>query len=334
MRINARLIIFSIIAMLLLLSTGCAKVPEISNNKEGPSQITHKKIVLGFSQIGEESDWRTANTQSVMSAAKEAGVEVLFSNAQQKQENQIKAIRSFIAQQVDIIAFSPIVETGWDSVLLEAKEAGIPVIILDRAIQVKDKSLYTTHIGSDFFEEGRKAGTWLLQKHINSKEDVNVVELKGTADSSPTIGRTDGFKQIVESSSNIRVIDSQNGDFLRSKGKEVMERFLDAHQGKIDVIYSHNDDMALGAIQAIEEHGLKPGVDIKIVSVDAVRAAFEAMISGKINCSVECNPLQGPQLMKTVLDIADGKTVPRRIVIEEGIFEQGTAAKELPKRKY
>lgn len=302
--------------------------------EESNVQVAHKKIVMGFSQIGDESVWRTANTSSVMSSAKEAGIEILFSNAEQKQENQIKAIRSFIAQQADIITFSPIVETGWDTVLEEAKAAGIPVIILDRDIQVKDEELFTTYIGSDFLEEGRKAGRWLIEKCNNSNKPINVVELKGTAYSAPTIQRSNGFREVIRSDSNIRIVVSENGDFMRSKGKEIMEKILKLQGKGIDVVYAHNDDMALGAIEAIEEYGLKPGKDIMIVSVDAVKSAFDAMIAGKLNCSVECNPLQGPQLMKVVSDIAAEKTVPRRIMIEEGIFTQETAAKELPRRKY
>ena len=329
-----KLAVMLIFVMSLLIIAYCFINQKGTKEEDASVQVTHKKVVLGFSQIGDESAWRTANTLSVMSAAKEAGIEVLFSNAEQKQENQIKAIRSFIAQQVDIIVFSPIVETGWDEVLQEAKISGIPVIILDRAIQTKDENLYAAYIGTDLLEEGRKAGRWLVEKCKNSKDAISVVEIKGTTNSAPTILRSNGFRESIKADTNIRIIESENGDFMRSKGKEVMERVLQSQRGKIDVVYAHNDDMALGAIEAIEEYGLKPGKDIMIVSVDAVKAAFQAMIAGKLNCSVECNPLQGPQLMKTVLDLVNGKAVPRKIVIEEGIFTQETAAKELPNRKY
>lgn len=334
MKKNLKLAIIMLFVISVLISVCCFAVLKNTKKEEADVQAVHKKIVLGFSQVGDESVWRTANTSSVMSAAKESGIEVLFSDAQQKQENQIKAIRSFIAQQVDIIAFSPIVETGWDAVLKEAKEAGIPVIILDRDIQVKDEALYTTYIGTDSLEEGKKAGRWLLEKCQKETKTINVVELKGTDDSAPTIQRSNGFKEIIKSNAKIKIIGSENGDFMRSKGKEIMEKFLQAQKGSIDVVYSHNDDMALGAIEAIEEYGLKPGKDIMIVSVDAIKDALEAMIAGKLNCSVECNPLQGPQLMETAQDIIYGKTVPRRILIKEGIFTQDTAEKELPNRKY
>ena len=296
--------------------------------------LAQKKIVLGFSQVGAESEWRTANTESIKSAAKDAGIDLKFSDAQQKQENQIKAIRSFIAQKVDVIAFSPVVESGWDTVLLEAKAAKIPVILSDRAVDSKDTSLYVTFMGSDFTEEGRKAGRWLVEKMKGTSGDVNIVELQGTVGSAPAIDRKKGFEEIIKADPRFKIIRSQTGDFTRAKGKEVMEAFLKAEGKKINVLFAHNDDMAIGAIQAIEEAGLKPAKDITIVSIDAVKGAFEAMIAGKLNVSVECSPLLGPQLMSAVKDIIDGKSVPKRIVTEESIFPMEIAAKEFPKRKY
>jgi simple sugar transport system substrate-binding protein len=300
---------------------------------------TPKAVVLGFSQIGAESEWRTANTLSIQSAAKDAGIDLRFSDAQQKQENQIKALRSFIAQRVDVIAFSPVVETGWETVLREAKAANIPVILTDRAVEVSDDSLYLTLIGSDFVEEGRRAGRWLLEYYSNgpgkdAKGDVNIVELQGTVGSAPANDRKKGFAEIITTQPRYKIIRSQTGDFTRAKGKEVMEAFLKAEGKKINVLFAHNDDMAIGAIQAIEEAGLKPGTDIIIISIDGVKGAFEAMIAGKLNVSVECSPLLGPQLMAAVKDVAAGKTIPRRIVTEEGVFPKETAAEEFPKRKY
>lgn len=294
------------------------------------------KIVLGFSQIGAESEWRTANSESIKQAAKDAGIVLKFSDAQQKQENQIKAIRSFIAQKVDVIAFSPVVESGWETVLKEAKAAKIPVILTDRAVNVSDQSLWVSFMGSDFVEEGRRAGKWLLDygKKQGWKGTVNIVELQGTVGSAPAIDRKKGFEEIMKKASNYKIIRSQTGDFTRAKGKEVMEAFLKAEGKKINVLFAHNDDMAIGAIQAIEEAGLKPGKDITIVSIDGVKGAFEAMIAGKLNCSVECSPLLGPQLMKATKDLMDGKTLPKRIVTEEGVFPAEVAAKEFPKRKY
>ncbi|XXU19853.1 ABC transporter substrate-binding protein [Sorangium sp. So ce861] len=297
-------------------------------------QSEKKKITLGFSQIGAESEWRTANTKSIEEAAKAAGIELKFSDAQQKQENQIKAIRSFIAQKVDVIAFSPVVETGWEPVLREAKAAKIPVILTDRAVDTKDDSLWVTFIGSDFVEEGRRAAKWLVEKTKDQQGTVNIVELQGTVGSAPAIDRKKGFEEILKDKPNFKILRSQTGDFTRAKGKEVMEAFLKAEGKNINVLYAHNDDMAIGAIQAIEEAGLKPGQDILIISIDAVKGAFEAMMAGKLNVTVECSPLLGPQLMSAVNDLVAGKTLPKRIVTEEGVFPMETAAAEFPKRKY
>jgi len=294
---------------------------------------SNKKIVLGFSQIGAESEWRTANTESIKASAAAAGIELKFADAQQKQENQIKAIRSFIAQKVDVIAFSPVVETGWETVLQEAKRARIPVILTDRSVDVKDDSLYVTFMGSDFVEEGRCAAVWLLG-YMHTDKPVNIVELQGTVGSAPAIDRKKGFEDIIKPFPNYKIIRSQTGDFTRAKGKEVMEAFLKAEGKNINVLYAHNDDMAIGAIQAIEEYGLRPGKDIVIVSVDGVKGAFEAMIAGKLNCSVECSPLLGDQLMSAVKDLVAKKALPKRIVTNEGVYPAEFAASVFPSRKY
>ena len=292
-------------------------------------------LTMGFSQVGAESEWRTANTASIKSAAKEAGITLKFADAQQKQENQVKAIRSFIAQKVDVIAFSPVVESGWDTVLKEAQKAGIPVILTDRAVKVADPSLYVTFIGSDFVEEGRKAARWLLEHAKKSPNAaLNIVELQGTVGSAPAIDRKKGFEEVIKTNPKLQIIRSQSGEFTRAKGKEVMESFLKQRDKKIDVLYAHNDDMAIGAIQAIEEAGLKPGKDIVIISIDGVRGAFEAMKAGKLNVTVECNPLLGPQLMQLAKDVVAKKPVDKRITVNEGVFTADMAAKELPNRKY
>lgn len=298
-----------------------------------PTPPAGKKIVLGFAQVGAESGWRTANTESIKEAAAAAGIELKFSDAQQKQENQIKAIRSFIQQKVDVIAFSPVVESGWETVLQEAKEAGIPVILTDRAIDSEDESLYVSFIGSDFVEEGRRAGRWLLEQFKDATEPVNIVELQGTTGSAPAIDRKAGFEEVIKENPNLKIIASQTGDFTRAKGKEVMQSFLQAHKD-IDVLYAHNDDMGLGAIQAIEAAGLVPGKDIIIITVDAVRDGMQAAADGKINFIVECNPLLGPQLMDAVKAVVEGKEVPKRIVTEEGTFTSEEAKAALPDRKY
>jgi len=297
-----------------------------------PTFAADKKIVFGFSQIGAESEWRAANTASIKDAAPKAGITLKFSDAQQKQENQIKAIRSFIAQKVDVIGFSPVVESGWDTVLKEAKAAKIPVILVDRGIDSKDDSLYVTKIGSDFHEEGMKAGKWLLDNY-KAPGDVNIVELQGTVGSAPAIERQKGFAEVIKADPRFKITRSQTGDFTRAKGKEVMEAFLKTDPN-IQVLYAHNDDMAIGAIQAIEAAGKKPGKDIIIIGVDAVKGAFEAMMAGKMNVTVECNPQMGPQMMEMVKDIVAGKQLPKYTATKEGIFPMDVAAKEFPNRKY
>ncbi len=291
------------------------------------------QITMGFSQVGAESGWRTANTKSIQESAASAGSELKFSDAQGKQENQIKAIRSFIAQRVDVIAFSPVVESGWDTVLKEAKDAEIPVILTDRSVDSQDKSLYKTFIGSDFVLEGKKAGEWLVKEYEGKTGDVNIVELQGTPGAAPANDRKAGFAEVIKADPKFKVVASQTGQFTRTDGKEVMEAFLKA-QPKIDVLYAHNDDMGLGAIEAIEAAGKKPGTDIKIITVDAVKDGMTALAAGKINYIVECSPLLGPQLMDLAKKVNAGETVEQRVVTEETTFTQEQAKAALPDRKY
>nr|WP_305853226.1 galactofuranose ABC transporter, galactofuranose-binding protein YtfQ [Acuticoccus sp. I52.16.1] len=249
---------------------------------------------IGFSQIGSESGWRAAETTLTKSQAEERGIDLKFSDAQQKQENQIAAIRSFIAQGVDAILLAPVVATGWDSVLEEAKDADIPVVLLDRQVDSSD-DLYLTAVGSDLVHEGQVAGEWLVETVAG--EDCRVVELQGTTGSSPAIDRKTGFENAIEGHDNIEIVRSQTGDFTRAQGKEVMESFLQAENGGKDIcaLYAHNDDMAVGAIQAIKEAGLKPGEDILVVSIDAVPDIFAAMAAGEANATVELTPnMAGP----------------------------------------
>ena len=314
-----------------------------SSGSGSGSGSSGKQITMGFSQIGAESELRTANTESVKQAAKDAGVNLQFSDAQQKQENQIKAIRSFIAQGVDIIAFVPIVETGWDTVLKEAKDAKIPVIVVDRDVKVSDDSLYVAKIGTDSVAEGKKVFNWIDEymakqnKQPRSGDKYNVVILEGTVGSSVAIRRQEGFKDAMaaaKDASKYNILASQTGEFTRQKGQEVMESFLKSDRDKIDILFAQNDDMALGAIQAIEAAGLKPGKDITIISIDGVKGMFQAMIEGKSNCTVECNPLQGPLLMETAKKILAGEKVEKLVYVDEGIFPADVAEKTLPERKY
>jgi len=291
---------------------------------------TYKDLVVGYSQIGAESEWRTGNTASIKEAAEKLGVELIFDDAQQKQENQIKAIRSFIAQQVDVIGVSPLTESGWDSVFQEAKDAGIPIILVDRRAAVPE-DLYTSYLGSDFYEEGRRAARVMVDL-LDGKG--NIVELVGTVGSAPAIDRYAGFREVIKDYPDMKIIASATGDFTRAKGKEVMEAFLQLHGDEIDALYAHNDDMAIGAIKAIEEYGLRPGVDIKIVSIDAIRDAFQAMIDGKLNATVECNPLLGPQFLELALKVVNGEGAPKWIPSEEHIYFPENAREILPTRKY
>jgi ABC-type sugar transport system substrate-binding protein len=290
-------------------------------------------LTLGFAQVGAESGWRTANTKSIQDSAAAAGVNLKFSDGQQKQENQIKAIRSYIQQKVDVIAFSPVVTTGWDTVLQEAKRANIPVILTDRAVDTPDQTLYKTFLGSDFVAEGKKAGDWLVAQEKTASGPVNIVQLEGTTGSAPAIDRTKGFAASIAANPNLKVVASQTGDFTRSGGKQVMEAFLKS-QPKIDVVYAQNDDMGLGAIEAIQAAGKVPGKDIKIITVDAVKDGMQALADGKINFIVECSPLLGPQLMDLAKKVKDGQTVPARVLTEETTFDQAAAQAALPERKY
>ncbi|GAB6899072.1 ABC transporter substrate-binding protein [Kineosporia succinea] len=300
---------------------------------DGGSGGGDDKLTIGFAQVGAESGWRTANTKSIQESAAEAGVELKFSDAQGKQENQIKAIRSFITQRVDVIAFSPVVESGWDTVLKEAKDAEIPVILTDRAIDSPDETLYESFIGSDFVLEGQKAGEWLVEEYKDETDPVNIVELQGTPGAAPANDRKAGFAEVIKADPKFKVIASQTGQFTRTDGKQVMETFLKSHDD-IDVLYAHNDDMGLGAIEAIEAAGKVPGKDIKIITVDAVKDGMTALSEGKINFIVECSPLLGPQLMDLAKTVADGGTVEKRVLTEETTFTPEQAKDVLPDRKY
>lgn len=277
---------------------------------------------VGFSQIGSESGWRAAETTLTKNQAEERGYQLQFSDAQQKQENQIAAIRSFIAQGVDAILLAPVVATGWDSVLQEAKEAEIPVVLLDRQVDSAD-DLYLTAVGSNLVHEGEVAGGWLVNE-VGNKE-CRIVELQGTTGSSPAIDRKTGFENAIKDHANLSIVRSQTGDFTRAQGKEVMESFLQAENGGKDIcaLYAHNDDMAVGAIQAIKEAGLAPGKDILIVSIDGVPDIFQAMAAGEANATVELTPnMAGPAFDALKAYWADGTEPAKFIQTESKLFTQ------------
>jgi ABC-type sugar transport system substrate-binding protein len=320
------------VMILIAVLWGCKAVPdsEAPTPKQDGGKLTYQNLVVGYSQIGAESEWRTGNTTSIKKAAESLGVELIFSDAQQKQENQIKAIRTFIAQRVDVIGVSPIVETGWESVFQEAKDAGIPIILVDRRADVSG-DLYATYIGSDFIEEGRRAAR-VMADLLDGKG--NIVELVGTVGSAPANDRYIGFREILQNYPEMKIIASESADFTRAKGKEVMQGFLEQYGDQIDALYAHNDDSAIGAIRAIEEYGLRPGQDIIIVSIDAIRDAFQAMIDGKLNATIECNPLLGPLFFEIALKVVNGEAVSKWIPSQESVFFPDNAAEILPTRKY
>jgi ABC-type sugar transport system substrate-binding protein len=327
-----RKISVSLAGVLVLALAACGGASSAGNSSGSSASGAKKTITLGFSQVGSESGWRAANTESVKSAAAAAGVNLKFSDAQQKQENQIKAIRSYIQQKVDVISFSPVVTTGWDTVLREAKDAKIPVILTDRSVDVSDPSLYVTLVGSDFVAEGVKAGNWVNQEFAGTTGTVNIAELQGTTGSAPAIDRKKGFFSVV-TDPKFKVVASQTGDFTRAGGKQVMTAFLQAHKD-INLLFAHNDDMALGAIEAIQAAGLTPGKDIKIISIDAVHDGMQALADGKINHIVECSPLLGPQLMDTAKAVLAGQKLDKWIKTNETEFTSDQAKADLSSRKY
>lgn len=285
-------------------------------------------LTVGFSQVGSESGWRTTFSESVKAEAEKRGIDLKFSDAQQKQENQIKAIRSFIAQGVDAIVVAPVVETGWRPVFMEAKRARIPVVIVDRNVDLNNDSLYVTRIAPDFSQEGAKAAQWLMD---NTGGKCKIVELQGTVGSTAALGRMEGFKGVIAKYPEASIVRSQTAEFTRAKGKEVMESILKAEGGGKDLcaLWSHNDEMALGAIQAIKEAGLKPGEDIKVVSVDAVDDIFVALKNGEVNATIEMSPHMGAPAFDVVDEYLKGKRDFDKWILMDGrVFTQDNYQEE------
>ena len=323
----------------LLAATMVASLAVGCGNKGGDSKSDSSKssssdeIIIGFSQVGAESDWRTANTESMKSTfSEENGYELIFDDAQQKQENQLTAIRNFIQQEVDYILLAPVTETGWDTVLQEAKDADIPVIIVDRMVDVSDDSLYTTWIGTDSLLEGRKAAEWLnaytTAKGIDAK-DVNIVDIQGTIGSTAQIGRSKGLEEGVDNY-GWNLLAQQSGEFTQAKGQEVMESMLKQHDN-INVVYCENDNEAFGAIDAIEAAGktVGPDGDILVMSFDTTNAGLTDTLSGKIICDTECNPLHGPRVEEIIKKLEDGKDVDKKAYVEEEMFAYDDTVKSV-----
>lgn len=317
----------------------CAK----KNAASAEAEEAQKKsqIIVGFSQIGAESAWRTGNTKSMKDAAEAEGIQLLYANAEQKQENQIKAIRSFIVYRVDVIAFVPIVEDGWDNVLREAKDADIPVIVVDRKIKTSSDDLYAGYIGEDAVEEGRNAARFLLKKYDNGySKKINIVEIRGTDYSSVEEERHKGFTEVISGSDKFSIIYSETGDFLRSRGKEIAGNILATNHGfningePIDVVFCHNDAMALGMIDVLDEHNIATGRSITFVSIDAEQEAIDALIAGKMNCVVECNPKSGPAVMELAKKLVNHESIPRCTYVSEQVFSEFTDLSRLEPRGY
>jgi simple sugar transport system substrate-binding protein len=320
----ARLWLPSLLALTVL---GCSDGP-------GDGAKRDPQLVLGFSQIIGDAYWNTANTQSIREAARDAGIELRLVDAERSQEKQMAQLRSFVDQRVDVIAFSPVVANGWAVVLREIRLAGIPVILLDRGIEISDDSLYVSLIGSDFVEEGRRAARWLLENTRDLPGEIDIVELQGSVGSAPANDRKQGFAEIIAADPRYRIIRSRSADFSRARAREIMAEFLEAEGRRIRVLFAHSDTMALGAIEAIESAGLKPGSDILVLSIEGKREALEAIVAGKLNVTVECSPMLGPQLAAVVRDVAAGKPVPKRVITQEAVFTRENAAAELPNRAY
>ena len=311
-----------LLMMLMIVSLILASIIiyRLLNKEETSPAAGSDVIIVGFSQLGSESGWRVGNSRDVIAAAERAGIELIYDNADQKQENQVDAIRSFIAYQVDVIALAPIVEEGWENVLQEAKAAGIPVLLSDRYINIMDESLFAGYVGSDFLEEGRAAARFLKQK-AEGMDRVRIVEIAGTEGSTPAKQRAVGFRDVLGDDRKYSIIHSVSGDFLRSKGKECMQNILAGIQG-IDVLYSHNDAMTLGAIEAIEEADLAPGKDIIIITIDGEQGAIDLLKQGKINCVVECTPMLGDMIMTLAQQLARGEPIPRVSHPKEEVFSE------------
>ena len=296
---------------------------------DGNQKAKNEKLVIGFAQIGQESGWRDAETSDIQwyAARHTDSIELHFADAQQKPENQIKAIRSFIDMGVDVIAFAPVIETGWEEVLLECQKAGIPVILVDRGIDAGiDENLYTTMIASDHVWAGEQAA--IVMEDLLGGSGV-VVELQGTIGASATIQREQGFDDYMAANCpGIEIAAHQSGDFTRDQGWSVMASLLETYD-HIDGVFCHNDDMALGAIEAIKDAGLKPGEDIKIVSVDGVKGAFEAVLSGELNCTIECTPLLAQQIFDTAAALKAGETVDKWIVSNDDIYTADKVTQEI-----
>lgn len=300
--------------------------------KEAAVTERPRVIRVGYAQIEEESHWREACTESIRQAAKDFDIDLTMEFTQPLVEEQTELVRKFIGRDMDVIIISPVVAEGWLGVLEEAREAGIPILLVDRMVDA-DEELYTSFIGADFKEEGRRCARWLMGETAEA-EQVRVMELRGTEGSSPAQDRKNGFEEALAGAENCEIVHSACGEFNREGGRLAVKEYLLKQGGKIDALYAHNDDMALGGIEALKELGIQSGVDVKIMSIDGTADALDALLEGNMNCVVECNPLLGPQLMKAVTDLMQGKELPLRIITDESVFTEETPKDLFRNRKY
>lgn len=322
------------IALLMMFSLLCTLPWACKDGSESAGAGQGPRLVIGYSSIVSWGGWSGANADSIRNAAREANIELRLVDSRYLQENQVATLRSFVKQRVDVIILSPLVESGWDLVLREVRAAGIPVILVDRHIEVSDESLYLSLVGSDFIEEGRRAGRWLLENTRDEPGDIEILELRGSDGSTPVNDRKLGFAQAIGRDARYRIVHSETGHFVRAQARDITARVLAEKNHRLRAVFAHNDGMALGAIDAIEAAGLKPGSDVLVLAIEGGREGLQAIVAGKLNVSVEVNPLVGPQLIALAKDAAAGKPVPRRVVTEETVFTRENAAQELPKRAY
>ncbi|MEV6301399.1 ABC transporter substrate-binding protein [Actinoplanes sp. NPDC051861] len=290
-------------------------------------------LILGFSQVGSESGWRLANTRSIQKAAEYHRIDLRFDNAEGSQERQIAAIQSFIDARVNVIAFSPVVEAGWDDVLRRARDAGIPVVLTDRLIETADPALYVSSIGADFVAEGNQAALYLSTEYSGTNRPVSVVEILGAAGSTPAKQRAEGFADTVGAGNRLKVVDREQGDWTKASGEKAMRKLLRRNRD-IDAVFAHNDEMGLGAAAVLEDAGHEPGRTPKIVTVDATKAGLRALIDGRLTYVVECSPIIGQLLMRAVIDLFHGGKIPKRVASEIVVFDRTSAAAALPDRSY
>ncbi|SCW44360.1 simple sugar transport system substrate-binding protein [Ruminococcaceae bacterium YRB3002] len=316
-------VLITLLLMIGVFTSGCSDTPDA---KTGDKEF----YVIGFSQLGSESDWRIANTKSMSQTfTNDNGYELIIENAKQQQDNQFAAIRRFILEGVDLIVIAPTIEEGWDMILNEVQSAGIPVIIIDRSVAVRNDDLYLTNIGSDFLHQGELAVEW-LEDQTSDSEYVNILHLQGTYGATAQLMRTKAIEDAESTHSNWKIVAQLYGDFTEAKGYEVMTEYLKKNKD-IDVLYSENDNMTFGAMRALDEAGITYGENgqVKIITFDATKTALQYCLDGKISLCVECNPMHGPLVEQLIKRYRSGETIPKHVFIDEAAFTREDLTQEM-----